>query len=318
MSKERVSAEDLHRVLEAEVRNLRTGKDWMRWLDAAALLPTYGFGNLVLITLQMPQASWVAREHAWQRLGRRVMKQRGIRILAPIRSQTSMGAALEQANERAGADGRVHDQVIGFRVDTVYDVTNTVGPPIVMPAMPAPSAHRVPHGLWDALAHEVSASDFTVSVRPTGDASDGYTDYEGREIVIANHLDDVTAVARLAHEVGHMRLHSAPDVAGAGSVMCRGVREVEAESVAYIVLAHHGLSTEASSFDYVAGWAALVDPKEPERVIKATGARVVNASRQLIDSTSQYLKANRPTLPPVPARAPDSLFLPPELDGPGL
>jgi hypothetical protein len=80
-------------------------------------------------------------------------------------------------------------------------------------------------------------------------ASEGFTDYYAKQIVVADHLDDFTAVKRLAHEVGHVRLHSAPDVSGAGSVMCRGVREIEAESVAYIVLAHHGLSVEASSFD---------------------------------------------------------------------
>jgi hypothetical protein len=41
--------------------------------------------------------------------------------------------------------------------------------------------------------------------------------------------------------------------------MCRGIREVEAESVAYVLLAHHGLTTGGSSFPYVAGWAATVN-----------------------------------------------------------
>ncbi|MEV5961462.1 ImmA/IrrE family metallo-endopeptidase [Kribbella sp. NPDC051952] len=157
-----------------------------------------------------------------------------------------------------------------------------------------------------------------MDVRSTGDGSEGFTDYDAKIIVVADHLDDFTAIARLAHEVGHMRLHSAPDGIGAGSEMCRGTREVEAESVAYIVLAHHGLSIETSSFDYVAGWAALVDPEDPGSVIKATGSRVVNAARPLIGSTDTYLKANRTQLPAVPARSIDSLFLAPELDGPAL
>lgn len=315
MGNERVSAEDLHRVLETEVRKLRTGADWAKWLDVAALFPTFGFGNVVLINLQMPQANWVARAQVWEKLGRRVMKQHAIRILAPVRSQTSMGAALEAA---MAADGQVHQQVIGFRVATVYDVTDTVGPPIHLPRPPAPGSRTVSNGLWNALAQEVAADGFTVDVRPTGDASEGLTDHDTKQIVIADHLDDFTAVARLAHEVGHMRLHSAPDVDGAGSIMCRGIREVEAESVAYIVLAHHGLSLEASSFDYVVGWAELVDPQEPASVIKATGARVVNTARQLIDSTSKYLQANRTPLPPVAARPLDSLFIPPDTDGPVL
>ncbi|TCC52142.1 hypothetical protein E0H73_40100 [Kribbella pittospori] len=173
----------------------------------------------------------------------------------------------------------------------MYDVTDTVGPPIHLPRTPAPGRRIVPNGLWDALAREASTGGFTVGVQPIGDASEGFTDYFAKQIVVADHLDDVTAVARLAHEVGHMRMHSAPDMHGAESITCRGVREVEAESVAYVVLAHHGLSIEASSFDYIAGWARTVEPEEPASVIKATGARVVNTARQLIDSTDRYLKA---------------------------
>ncbi|MGY4769766.1 ImmA/IrrE family metallo-endopeptidase (plasmid) [Kribbella sp. CWNU-51] len=312
MGNDRVTAEDLHQVLEVEVSKMKTGSDWARWLDVAALFPSFGFGNVVLINLQMPQANWVARAHAWEKLGRRVVKQRGIRILEPIRSQTATG------DNNPAADGRVHHDIIGFRVATVYDVTDTAGPPIYLPRTSVPGSRDVSNHLWSALAQEVSAEGFTIDVRPIGDASEGFTDYDAKQIVIADHLDDFTAVARLAHEVGHMRMHSGGDVSGAGSVMCRGAREVEAESIAYIVLAHNGLSVEATSFDYVAGWATLVDPDDPGSVIKATGARVVNAARQLIDSTDKYLQASRTPLPTVPARPLDSLFLPPDVDGPAL
>ncbi|MFG1626215.1 hypothetical protein [Kribbella sp. NPDC049227] len=288
---------------------MKTGAEWTKWLEVAALFPTFGFGNVVLINLQMPQANWVSRAHTWEKLGRRVMRQNAIRILQPVRSRTSPRSDAPTPL----TDGQVQEQVIGFRVASVYDVTDTVGPPIHLPPAPAPG-RPAPTGLWDALAREVSADGYAVDVRPTGDASEGFTDYDAKQIVVADHLDDHTAIARLAHEVGHMRMHSAPDLADAGSVMCRGVREVEAESVAYILLAHHGLSFNASSFDYVQGWAKLIDPDEPANVVKATGARVVNTARQLIDSTNKYLKANRPPLAPVAARPLDSAFLPPDLD----
>jgi hypothetical protein len=144
--------------------------------------------------------------------------------------------------------------------------------------------------LWDALVKEVSSRGFSLARRSTGDRSEGYTDYVGRQVVVADHLDEVTAVARLAHEVGHLRMHSAAEIADAGSIMCRGIREVEAESVAYIVLAHHGLKTDGSSFPYVASWASTVDQNEPEKVIQSTGPHVVNVARQLIESTSQHLR----------------------------
>jgi hypothetical protein len=145
------------------------------------------------------------------------------------------------------------------------------------------------------LAHEVASARFELSREPMrSEDVEGYTNYQERRVVVADHLDDVTAVARLAHEVAHMSMHQPDDVATAGSVMCRGIREVEAESVAYVLLAHHGLTTGGSSFPYVAGWAATVDSAEPEKVVQQTGQRVVHAARKLIDSTSQQLKpANR-------------------------
>jgi hypothetical protein len=103
--------------------------------------------------------------------------------------------------------------------------------------------------------------------------------------------------------------------------MCRGVREVEAESVAYILLAHHGLRTDGSAFPYVANWAATVDRDEPEKVVEVTGARVVTFARELIDSTSRYLKVNespdRVAKLELPA---NDLVLPvtPQADVPGL
>ncbi|WP_184835110.1 ImmA/IrrE family metallo-endopeptidase [Kribbella solani] len=147
-----------------------------------------------------------------------------------------------------------------------------------------------------------------------------------KRIVIADHLDDFRAVARLVHELAHVRLHSPAALrAGLGLVrdgedrgaeMWGGIREVEAESVAYVVLAHHGLPTGAASFEYLAEWARQVDSEDPASAIKATGARVVNVARRLIDSTDRYLKNDRTTLGPVPARPLDSAFLMPDLDGP--
>jgi hypothetical protein len=318
VGKGQVRAEDLHRALDAEIGKLHRGSDWSKWLEFAALLPTYGFGNIVLINLQMPQASWVAHAQMWEKLGRRVRTGQAIRILRPTRSRTAMAGALEAAGRKYGAEGLVDQQVIGFQVGAVYDVTATEGRPIYLPRPPAPASEAAARGLWDGLSREAAASGFAVDVRPTGDSSEGLTDYDSKRIVIADHLDDFRAVARLAHEVGHARLHSPLDLAETGGVPCRGIREVEAESVAYVVLAHHGLSIDVESFDYIAEWAKVVDPKDPPAVIKSVGARVVNTARKLIDSTDQYLKVNRAPLGPVPARPLDSAFLTPDVDGPVL
>ena len=59
----------------------------------------------------------------------------------------------------------------------------------------------------------------------------------------------------------------------------RGVKETEAESVAYVVAGILGLDTTAYSIGYVAGWADG-DPT----TIKATAARVLRAAHTLADA----------------------------------
>ncbi|MFD7159390.1 ImmA/IrrE family metallo-endopeptidase [Kribbella sp. NPDC059898] len=314
MGKGQVRAEDLHRALDAEISKVRTGSDWARLLDVATLFPTYGFGNVVLINLQMPDASWVARAETWEKLGRRVRTGQAIRILKPLRSRTAMADALKVAGRKYGDEGLVERQVIGFQVGSVYDVTATTGPPIYLPRTPSHSDAVTARALWAGLEKEAASEGFVVEVCATGDASEGYTDYRARRVVVADHLDEFRAVARLAHELGHVRMHS-PQV---GDGMCREVREVEAESVAYVVLAHHGLWIDAESFDYIRSWAREVDPVEPANVIKATGARVIKVARQLIDATDRHLKEHRAPLGQVPARPLDSAFLAPDLDGPAF
>jgi hypothetical protein len=59
---------------------------------------------------------------------------------------------------------------------------------------------------------------------------------------------------------------------------CRGVAEVEAESVAYIVCTASGMATDGYSLPYVARWAGG-DP----RLITATGGRVMACAREILD-----------------------------------
>jgi len=95
-----------------------------------------------------------------------------------------------------------------------------------------------------------------------------------------------------------MRMHSPEEVSAAGTIMCRGAREVEAESVAYVLLTRHGMTMEASSFPYIAGWAASVDAKAPEKVLQQTGQRIVQAAQDLIESIESDESQERPTRRP--------------------
>src|SRR5699024_10184211 len=63
----------------------------------------------------------------------------------------------------------------------------------------------------------------------------------------------------------------------------RGIGEVEAESVALMIGAAHGMDTSGYSLPYVTGWAAQVDGKAPVEIVQATGERVRKTAAEILD-----------------------------------
>ena len=59
----------------------------------------------------------------------------------------------------------------------------------------------------------------------------------------------------------------------------QAAREVEAESVAYVVAGAFGFDTSTHSIDYVTSWAGA-----DIQVIRDSAARVLNAAHQIIDA----------------------------------
>jgi len=78
-------------------------------------------------------------------------------------------------------------------------------------------------------------------------------------------------------EAGHVLLHEGPP----GQFLPRPLKEVEAESVAYIVSAAHGMATGSYSWPYVSVWAGEVGA----RALLLTQDRVSRAARSILDAS---------------------------------
>ena len=99
-----------------------------------------------------------------------------------------------------------------------------------------------------------------------------------------------------------MLLHNPDDFVGGMTGDCRGEKEVEAESTAFLAAAHVGLDTSDYTFGYVTGWAeqaVSTTGKAPHEIVQATGARVVRAAAQLTTALDEALGHGEP---PVPAQ----------------
>ena len=287
----------LHQTLTEQVSALASGPQWRRWLDVAAKFHNYSFNNTLLLLAQKPDATQVAGYNLWQELGRQVVKgEKGLAILAPVTrkiesDETNSATAAEPQGAAAdsGESAATARRVVGFRPVYVWDVSQTSGDPLPAPPMPQLLAGQAPEGLWDALTAQCTAAGFTVTRKPVaGDAGpNGYTAYATHEVVVRSDVDGAQAVKTLAHELGHVLMHDPAGFERGQTGSCRGDREVEAESLAYLVAADHGLDTAEYTFAYVAGWAAQTG--DVDAAVRASGARVLGTAHSVLDRTHEYL-----------------------------
>jgi hypothetical protein len=69
----------------------------------------------------------------------------------------------------------------------------------------------------------------------------------------------------------------------ADATLHRGIAEVEAESIALMVGAAHGLDTSSYTIPYVSTWAASVSGRTPVEVVQSTAERVRTTALGILD-----------------------------------
>ncbi len=276
----------LHEQISDGVAALVESQGWRAMLDTAAKFHSYSLGNLLLVALQAPQATRVAGYRSWQSLGRQVRKgERGIAILAPCTyrpktSSSTTDSTREQPQDQRGgpaapaASGR---QLRGFRVVHVFDITATEGDPLPEVA-PVLLTGQAPAGLWADLAGQVAGHGYALE-RGDCAGANGYTDPTRRVVRVRGDVDEAQAVKTLAHELGHLQCGHVADLPT--YLTCRGRCEVEAESVAYVVAAAHGLDAGGYTFAYLAGWAGG-DPA----MVRQAAETVTRAARTILGRCS--------------------------------
>lgn len=294
--------DELHERLTGAVEELVSGDDWRQALVFAARFRARSFSNTLLIWAQHqaaydagrvpePVPSYVAGYRQWQSLDRQVQKgQPGYMIFAPVTGRfASSNPADAQSWRRLGKGEKprpgeaVRSKMIASRPAYVWDASQTAGDPIPEPPAPRLLEGAAPVGLWDGLAGQVHAAGFELVSAPHEGmihGANGVTDYATKTVMVRENMDQAARVKTLAHELAHV-LMQGPDQDEARQH--RGIGEVEAESVALMIGAAHGMDTSGYTIPYVSTWAARVDGKEPVEIIKATGERVRATALRILD-----------------------------------
>lgn len=270
MSYEKASREDklseAQAKITAAVESLVTGEDWVRFLQQSRKFHKYSVNNLFLILAQTGgTATRVAGYKTWQSLDRQVRKgEKGITILAPRTFTKVEQNATGEDVERKG---------LYFTTAKVFDVSQTDGEPLaedsVQPVLLDSGEGR---DLWHQLTEQVLAQGYSIercSHIELGGAN-GDTNYAIKRVRVRDDVSQLQATKTLAHELAHIVLGHCED---GRYVECRGQREVEAESTAFLVLDAAGLTSDDYTFGYVAHWA-----KGEVDIVKASAQAVVQAA----------------------------------------
>lgn len=267
--------EQMHDELSAAVDALTQSGQWLRWLDFLGSFHRYSFNNTMLIQVQCPHATQVAGFNAWQAKGRQVRKgEKGIRIF---------GKPFRLVSETDEATGETTRKAIKCPppVVSVFDISQT--DPIEgveQPTAPAAQLQGDDHAaLYERISEWMTGQGWTVTREQIPGESNGYCTVDGtRRIVVDADLSDAHAAKTAIHEAAHAILHT-DDEGTLTTEPDQATRELEAESVAYVVAALYDLDTSDYSVGYLASWSG-----GQADTVKATAVRVQEAVHLIADA----------------------------------
>lgn len=299
-------------VLTEAVGAIRSGDDWRRYLEFQSRLHEYSANNCMLLIAQhaklfeegkvaTPVPSYVASYRKWQELGRQVERgQTGMAIIAPMRGIRREAVAADGATRplARGQSAEAGEREVktgflrGFTVEKVFSAEQTVGEPLPAPPRPHLLEGEAPAGLGEAALRLIEARGYTVATVPNAGAlqgANGRTVFSSKTVQVRADMDDAAMVKTLLHEGAHVYLHD-PETNPDGARLPRGHKEVEAESVAFIVASAHGMPTDGYSFAYIAAWAG----EDHDKVLAKTAQRVAACAKSIIaESPAEHIDGGK-------------------------
>jgi len=253
------------------IASLTTSEKWREYLEFQSQFTRYSPQNVSLIGYQDPYATQVAGYNTWKKQGRFVKKgEVGISILAPV--------TYKEKDEDTGEETK---SIRGFRWASVFDIRQTDGediPEIAQKLTGEDTEHIYEDLVRFANSIGSNVSDYDFEGGPNGDY-----DRKTKAIRIEVKNSEIQRVKTLAHELGHALLHGGNENREVLDLdpKTRELRELEAESTAFVVCKALDIDSDDYSFGYVVGWAGGGD--EAIASIKKSQVRIQSAAKTILE-----------------------------------
>lgn len=262
--------------LELGTKELFNSEKYKNYLTTFSKFTKYSINNTILIYLQNPNATLVAGYKAWETKFKRHVKQgeQGITILAPMKYNKD-------------PDDDESESFIIYRPVTVFDISQTEGEEL--PSFSPELLTQSVDGYEKFMLALAKTTDYKIVFKDLAQEINGKCSHLEKTIYIRKGMGESQNIKTLLHEIAHSKLHKVSeahqngddtsngssasqdgnDISKAGNdtskplpngkdisiaTLSRNEKEVEAESVAFVVSTYFGIDTSSYSFTYIVGW----------------------------------------------------------------
>ncbi len=307
--KKKSEMDEMIQRIDEGVKAVFESERYKEYLKFASKFTDYSARNTMLINMQKPDATLVAAFGKWKQLGRHINKgETGIAIFAPTPYKTNEYIETqkptfdEYGNQLYNEDGTEKMETIetpltgmAFKTVYVFDASQTDGKEI-----PEPVSELT--GDVDAARKEAifaairKVTEIDVEFQDIKGGSKGYYSPASDKIVIKTGMSDAQTLKTAFHEAAHKLLHD-PKSEIVTVKSPRNEKEVQAESVAFMVAEKFGIDTSEYSFPYIASWSEgkqLEQLKNALQEIQSAAKQISNAiESELLKMQKRHLSIDK-------------------------
>ena len=296
----RTPMDEIMEKLQQGIQEMFQSDRYKEYLHFVSSLPQYSFNNSVLIASQRPDATLISGYKAWTKYGRHVKRgEKGIKIIAPMPRKTdemiekkdpATGKTMLDDNGRPVMENVVIPQ---YRVVTVFDVSQTEGKEL--PTLDVQTLRGTVPRFEDLMEAIRRICPVPISIEKIEMEANGYYHHLEKRIVVKEGMSEAQTMKTALHETAHALLHDRDLLKQQNITKTSNEREVEAESVAYMVCDHFGLDTSGYTFGYVTSWMSSQSMEELRSavdLIKGTASQMISG----MEAQLQEIMQDRPGL----------------------
>lgn len=303
----------LSEILENGIKEYYDSDHYKAFLDSMASFHKYSARNIMLIQKQYPTASLVASFNDWKKRNGMVKKgSKAIYVLAPceyIKKDPNGNPIIDPLTNKP-------EKGVFFKRVPVFDISQVVPQPgkqldVVEPIKKIHKQLTKEEAIqiFKVLKEVSLENNVPITFEEITDGSNGFYRPLDNTIHIAKGRSAEQTLSTIIHEMAHSDLHNVDALLSNMELLSVSTKELQAESVAYVVSKHLGLDTSNKSFGYLASWSedkeTLKDLKAQLNIVQKEASSLI---KRIDEKMQKYQMIEKEVIEKTPDKKPKNAF----------